>query len=707
MRTGVLILMLALVPPVAAGADDPHVLLEQARHKQLVEGDLDAAIAIYRRIVAEHASNRAAAASALVQMGRAYEKLGKEQAKEAYARVVREYADQAAAASEARERLAALHRSAPAGPARLAARRVWHGPEVNSLGAPSADGRYLTATDWNTGNVIVRDLESGETRAVSGKKAWDSQEFAMFSVPSPDGTHVAYAWENPPRYELRVSRTDRSSSRTLATSVWLVPTAWTPDGKGILTLVTERGKNDEAVIFSAADGAARVVKTFANGLRAPMGMTFSPDGKFIAYDTGTDPLQRDIFLLSLADGSDRLLVESPANDFRPIWSPDGRQIFFVTDRGGSLALWSIPMDRGKAAGDPRLVKPDMGRFLPLGITRAGTLVYSVQVGSNDIYEAPIDAEQGTISGKPRLVTSRYTGSNSSPVWSPDGSSFCYISRRGLTLVGWANTTNVLVIRGPDGAERDIEPPELTWMGRPNWTRDGKSILVLGKPRASEIHVNNGIYAIDVETGAVRPLLLETESWINGMVLSSDGKTVYFVRQLADAAGFVLVRRDLATGEETILHRPENDGGLGGLGVNLAISPDDRLLVTKVWWVAGETLNAIRLVPTTPGGEPRDPLGSETVTNPSGAVLTLAFTRDGSSVLFGRRRANSGVVDLWRFPVEGGKPALMGLEMPNLRDISVSPDGRRILFAAGETSTEIWVMENLPGVPEGNSQTTRR
>ncbi len=50
--------------------------------------------------------------------------------------------------------------------------------------------------------------------------------------------------------------------------------------------------------------------------------------------------------------------------------------------------------------------------------------------------------------------------------------------------------------------------------------------------------------------------------------------------------------------------------------------------------------------------------------------------------------------LWRVPTTGGAPVSTGLALDGLRDISIHPDGRQIVFNAGWRRNEQWVMENL-------------
>jgi len=68
--------LLAAPFSIAQKDEQADVLIQAAHQKQLVEGQLEEAILLYRRIVQEHPANRAVAAQALLEMGQCYEKLG-------------------------------------------------------------------------------------------------------------------------------------------------------------------------------------------------------------------------------------------------------------------------------------------------------------------------------------------------------------------------------------------------------------------------------------------------------------------------------------------------------------------------------------------------------------------------------------------------------------------------------------------------------
>ena len=71
---------------------------------------------------------------------------------------------------------------------------------------------------------------------------------------------------------------------------------------------------------------------------------------------------------------------------------------------------------------------------------------------------------------------------------------------------------------------------------------------------------------------------------------------------------------------------------------------------------------------------------------------LEWTRDGRWILFLQR--NKEIDDLWRVSAEGGQPQRLDLAMPGLRDVRFHPDGKQIIFSAGQWAGEVWVMENF-------------
>ena len=165
--------------------------LQAAIRTETVDGDLNGAIGQYSAIVAKYKTDRVVMATALVHLAECYRKLGDAQARPIFVQVLRDYADQPEAATIARARLAGTATSA------MNSKLVWSGPKVDNEGTVSPDGRYLSFTDWDTGDLAVHEFATGADRRITdaakgANGRWP--EFAEESAISRDGRRVAYSW---------------------------------------------------------------------------------------------------------------------------------------------------------------------------------------------------------------------------------------------------------------------------------------------------------------------------------------------------------------------------------------------------------------------------------------------------------------------------------------------------------------------------------
>ena len=92
-----LVLAAALTLLAADKPDPAKVMFEAAKKKELIDGDLKAAIDQYKTIVSKYAGQRAIVADALIRMAECYRTLRDAQASKIYQEVISKYADQKAA----------------------------------------------------------------------------------------------------------------------------------------------------------------------------------------------------------------------------------------------------------------------------------------------------------------------------------------------------------------------------------------------------------------------------------------------------------------------------------------------------------------------------------------------------------------------------------------------------------------------------------
>ena len=55
----------------------------------------------------------------------------------------------------------------------MVTRQVW-APALDTMGAPSPDGRYLSYVNWTKGNLAMHDLETGENRDLTDEGTWET-----------------------------------------------------------------------------------------------------------------------------------------------------------------------------------------------------------------------------------------------------------------------------------------------------------------------------------------------------------------------------------------------------------------------------------------------------------------------------------------------------------------------------------------------------
>ncbi|MBI3682341.1 MAG: PD40 domain-containing protein [Acidobacteria bacterium] len=528
-------------------------------------------------------------------------------------------------------------------------RVVWSDASVTLLGAPSPDGRFLSYVEPGSGALSVYDVAGGNKRALVTRPA-GSNEFAYFSTVSPDSRQIAFAWFNDEGfYDLRVVSVEGGSPRVLYRNEeagFVQPCAWTPDGASILTLFFRKDNISQIALVPARGGPMKVLRSLH--WVYPKRMDLAPDGRFIVYDSfaGAASGDRTIFLLA-ADGSKEVkLVARPGSHLFPLWTPDGKHVVYTSDSGGTMDAWMLDIADGKPQGEPRVVRRNLGRALPLGITRDWNYYYGVRSGASDVFVTTLDSPAADA----RRVTLRFPERNSMPAWSPDGRRLAYLSRRGTENFG--EQARVIVVREIDRQEEREVAVKLAHIERVRWSGDGRLVV-----SGSISKGRSGLYLVDPQSSAMRPLIEEAGGPYRGFegVMPAGGRRIYYLRGEGE-----LRARDLESGEEMTLAR-------GASLSHLALSPDGKTLAC----VAGP--DSILLTPVEGGERKRLPFAEAT-------------ELDWGKVLIAGKGS-----ELWRLDPEGGPPRLLPSPGNRERGFSQHPDGKRIALTAGKEKSEIRVL----------------
>jgi Tol biopolymer transport system component len=113
---------------------------------------------------------------------------------------------------------------------------------------------------------------------------------------------------------------------------------WAPDGGSIVFTSDREGSADLFRVRPDGTGLERLTDSPAYDDQA----AFSPDGKQLVFVTTRSGGTADLWTMELQTRKGKTLTSGPAGDFRPSWSPDGKWIAFSSDRGSTM-----PMGRGR------------------------------------------------------------------------------------------------------------------------------------------------------------------------------------------------------------------------------------------------------------------------------------------------------------------------------------------------------------------------
>jgi Tol biopolymer transport system component len=672
-----------MLASLSADERQARVLMQAAEARATVHGDLKGAIQIYETVLKEAGSNRALAAGALLRIAECHQKLGSEESRTVYERVIRDYADQAESVAVARARLGARGIAPTAAPG-MVARQLWTSPGYVQATIAS-DGRTLAVTESRPNDIQIRDLTKGVVTRLKVTADPQSAAYGEWPVLSPDLESVAYAFAGPETgwaYQLRITGV-QSDAKAMAlgdTFPYLYVQGWSPDAKSVLAnLAGGEGQASRIVWISTSNGSIKQLKSV--DWQSPGRLALSPDGTFIAYSAQIEPnrSEREIRLLASDGSGESTVVHAPGINRSPVWSRDGSRIVFISNRSGTLGIWSVAVRNGRAEGAPAPVKTDTGDIDLIGFTADDTLLYQHRISTKDVFAMDLDAAAGKLRGSAVRLVDTFEGWNWNPSVSPDGKSIAYLSRR---PGAGRDSANIVVRPLAGGAERVIPtafPVGGGGGGVPVWLPDGRTLIQPGRNNQNR----TVLYRVDVPSGQVTMLIDTGSQGPTRAAVSPDGRTVYTSADVGTCMCFVAY--DIATGRRTDFSHPGDAKGI-------AASPDGRA-VAFVTWESDRTPTRVNLfLADADGRNPRVILTSDKRDEiPSAGGI--AWSPDGRFVYFGTQFPG-GV--LWRIGAAGGAPMLVGeLTKDRLHPINITADGRQIVFGnQGNDRVEIWALENI-------------
>ena len=228
----------------------------------------------------------------------------------------------------------------------------------------SPDGKFMTylaeheqisiemfLAEATTGKVIRR-----LTRAAVDPHVQSLQFIHSAGAWSPDGKRIAISTVTRGQPALLVVDPENGRTVQRITLPRLGETfnpTWSPDGKRVAFSGLAGGSTDLFVIDLASHRVDRVTED----LYADLHPVWSPDGRSLAFSTDRfstrlDDLHYGGLRLATLDLETRRIQEvqgtSEGKNINPQWSPDGRSLYFISDRSGISNVYVVPLSGGSA-----------------------------------------------------------------------------------------------------------------------------------------------------------------------------------------------------------------------------------------------------------------------------------------------------------------------------------------------------------------------
>jgi tricorn protease len=174
------------------------------------------------------------------------------------------------------------------------------------------------------GDVFSVPAEHGATRDLTATSGADEDHPSW----SPDGKTVAYTTDRGGEQQVAIRPAAGGAERILTRfkAGFLYTPVWSPDGKH---LAVSDG-NHRLWMVDVPGGRTRLVGH--DKYTEIHDQSFSADGHWLAASITGDNHQAAIWLYNLARGTSWKVSQPDANDFGPVFSPDGKYLYFVSTR---------------------------------------------------------------------------------------------------------------------------------------------------------------------------------------------------------------------------------------------------------------------------------------------------------------------------------------------------------------------------------------
>ncbi len=521
----------------------------------------------------------------------------------------------------------------------------------------SPDGKSFLYSSRENGkwNIYLKQIDSSNQINLTKNSTADDKQ----AVFSPDGIQIVFRSERDGGGIFLMNSNGENVRRI--SDVGFYP-SWSPDGKEIAFGIDDFSEPGSRTTVPSqlwrinVETGEKHLITEHDGVQP----NWSPNGKRIAFWGLNSGGQRDIWTISV-NGGDAIEVTSDSSiEWNPVWSSDGKYLYFVSNRSGSMNLWRIAIDEnsGKVSGSPEPITIPSNYSGFFDFARDGkSFAYVQTINYSNIFKTDFDSKMETV-GKTSVEITKGSKITTNPEISADNQRLIF------DAIG-EKQEDVFVAKA-DGSEIRQLTNDVYKDRAPRWSPDGKRIAFF----TDETGKYEG-YVMNAD-GTNRKIVTKFPdgSWSQLPVWSPDGKRLIFNSRNAYP---IIFDPDKQITEQTPQYLPDEGN-------------------PKRWFMAYSwSFDGKKLI-----GYGRD------VEKPESYLMTFDFTTNKYEVVsdFGTRALwladNKRAIfyhndKIYLLDTETKRrKELLSVSPNRIQSISLSKDNRSIYYSVQKSESDIWL-----------------